>query len=399
MTDFNQITKLLYIFLLPFYWLVYLIPKKKNVWIFGAWNGIGRGDNSEAFFNYIIQYHPEIMAVWLTKSRKVFDYFNNRNCQVYYINSLKAAIVSAIAKIAIINCYKHDFNRFFLNRTNIIQLWHGTPLKKIENDVKLLNSQRNRPFVKIKQLIFPFLKEKYHYIISTSEETSKKLTTAFQQPLDKIIITGYPRNDVLFNTHQSDNAFLDKIKSNCNFKFLILFTPTFRDSDKESLQMFDTFGVHKIENFLKSRKAILVIKGHLHSGNSFQKLFLNSSQIHVAMDDDIPDVNSFLPNVDILLTDYSSIFFDFLLLGRPIIFTPFDLQSYLSHDREMYYDYDEITPGPKAHNWEEVMDCLHDFMQNPDLFSAERERIKNQFNQFCDNKSSERLYEKIVAIL
>lgn len=396
---FNFIKKICYIFLSPLYWVSYFVPKSKNIWLFGAWGGFGRGDNPEAFFNYVTQYHPEVKAVWLTRSKNVYDHFKRRKCTIYYTNSIKAFFVSLRAKIGIINCYKFDLNRFCLNRTKLIQLWHGTPIKKIENDSILFIKQQNQLLNKIKTLIFPFSKEKYHYIIASSHEAALRFSTAFQIPYKNILITGYPRNDILLSHEKQKLPFLEKIKLNYKYRYLLLYAPTFRDSNKESLQLFESFDIRQMKDFLISKKAVLVIKGHILTDKSFKQLNFNCSQIHISNHKDISDVNSFLTNVDILITDYSSIFFDFLLLDRPIVFFPFDLQTYLSKDREMYYDYYEVTPGPKAQNWGEVIEYLNMFMQNPQLYAKERANIRKQFNQYCDDKSSERLFNEILSII
>ncbi|MFQ5605278.1 MAG: CDP-glycerol glycerophosphotransferase family protein [bacterium] len=395
----KKLIRLYYFLLLPVYWLAFFIPKNKRLWIFGAWNGEGRGDNSEAFFNYVRQYHPEIKAVWLTKSPTIYEHFKKQNATVYYRNGLPACWISARAKIAVINCYKYDVNRYFLNRTKIIQLWHGTPLKKIENDSRLLNVQRNRMLQKIKEWILPFTREKYHYLISASQETARRLASAFQRPLKNILVTGYPRNDVLFCRNKPPQAFTERIKSEYDYQHVFLYTPTFRDTDKASLAIFDTFDAEKMAAFLQSKRAVLIIKGHLLTNNAFINIAAKRPQIQVAREEDLPDVNQLLPEVDILITDYSSIYFDYLLLNRPIVFTPFDLETYVSKDRELYYEYHEVTPGPKAANWQDVMDWLDKFLQNPALYSAEREKIKKQFNQFCDGNSSERLFREIISIL
>lgn len=394
---FKELKKLLiYLLMLPLYWLSYLIPKNETLWIFGAWCGLGKGDNSEAFFNYVKQYHPEIKAVWLTKNKLVYQYFKKKNCSVYYTNSVQGLYFTMRAKIGIINCYKFDINRYVLNRTKLIQLWHGIPLKKIEHDSELLKKNQNQGLLaSVKNIIFPFLKEKYHYVISTSKESAKNFATAFQISPEQVLITGYPRNDILLNNSKIEFPFLKTF----NQKHIILYAPTFRDSNFASLEIFETFNAQKMNDFLLFKDALLVIKAHHLTEEYFQNLSQTGSQIHITNSEEIPDVNSFLPHVDILITDYSSIFFDFLLLDRPIIFAPFDLQTYISHDRELYYEYDEVTPGPKAKNWDDVINYLDKFFENPKLFAQQRNIIRKRFHEYCDSKSSERLFNKILEIL
>jgi CDP-glycerol glycerophosphotransferase (TagB/SpsB family) len=125
----------------------------------------------------------------------------------------------------------------------------------------------------------------------------------------------------------------------------------------------------------------------------------NYSNIKAVHDKDIEqDIYSVVPDYDILITDYSSIFFDYLLSDNPIIFAPFDYEKYITKDRELYYDYDEVTPGPKCKNWEEVLEWIVKFKENPNLFKKEREEVKNRFHKYHDGKNCERVYEEIIKL-
>jgi CDP-glycerol glycerophosphotransferase (TagB/SpsB family) len=97
----------------------------------------------------------------------------------------------------------------------------------------------------------------------------------------------------------------------------------------------------------------------------------------------------------ILITDYSSIYFDFLLTQRPIIFTPFDIEEYQKKDREFYYNYEDVTPGPKCQDWNEVLIWIEMFVKDITLFEKERKEVNKKFNKFDDFKNSERVYQMI----
>jgi len=110
------------------------------------------------------------------------------------------------------------------------------------------------------------------------------------------------------------------------------------------------------------------------------------------------DVAEVLANTDILITDYSSVFFDYLLTDNPIIFAPFDYEKYLTKDRELYYDYDEVTPGPKCKNWAEVLEWVFKFKDNSELYKDERKKVKDRFHKYHDNKSCDRVYKEIMKL-
>ena len=111
--------------------------------------------------------------------------------------------------------------------------------------------------------------------------------------------------------------------------------------------------------------------------------------------DNESDMYPLFANVDLLITDYSSIFFDFLLTDKPVLFYPYDKDAYLTQDRSMYDDYDSVTPGHKAYNFEELYSKLEDFFNKPELLkesAVDYISIKILYNLFKDSKSSERTY-------
>ena len=98
------------------------------------------------------------------------------------------------------------------------------------------------------------------------------------------------------------------------------------------------------------------------------------------------------------MTDYSSIFIDYLLLNKPIIFTPFDLQNYIQINRKLYYDYNLITPGVKCHSWDQVLKEINNILSGVDKFSIERSNIKQKFHKFKDNENCIRITNRIKEL-
>jgi len=131
-------------------------------------------------------------------------------------------------------------------------------------------------------------------------------------------------------------------------------------------------------------------------------LFILKAELNVfrdsSEDEELPDIYPLVKETDILITDYSSIYFDFLILDRPIIFAPFDIEQYVKSDRALYYDYYDVTPGPKAKNWPEVFRQIEEEIQE-DHWKTKRNIICHRFNKYVDNKSSERVFKVIQDLL
>ena len=173
--------------------------------------------------------------------------------------------------------------------------------------------------------------------------------------------------------------------------------PTFRGSVNSDFDLFLQYGfdVNKLNTFLKKENMYLDIK--LHPFNQPSKTLLKvlheASHINFLDHDAIYEIIS---QYDMLITDYSSIYFDYLLLNRPIIFAPFDKETYIQKDREFYFDYNEITPGPQTMDWNEVMQQLEMFTNTPNAYSNKRKLMKNRFHTYQDDQSTKRVYKAIL---
>jgi len=220
---------------------------------------------------------------------------------------------------------------------------------------------------------------------------------------NRLYVTGYPRNDALFDvdwlaSNQCD--YLDNIKSKVSFEYVITYLPTWRQFSEGDVDLFGGYGfeVSEAKQMLESLNAIFITKTH-YGG---KKLNLASRgelplRVYIPSDDELPDIYPLLKKTDILITDYSSVYFDYLLLNRPIIFAAFDIEEY-TREKGFYYDYDEVTPGPKAKDWPEIFRLIREIIEN-DQWKEEREVTCKRFNKFRDNENSKRLFETIREIL
>ena len=365
---------LTYIINIPLYYLSFFIPKNKNIWVFGAWFGEKYADNSKALFEFVNNNDKEIFAVWLTQSKIVFKYLKLKGMNVHYTYSLKGYYYSAIAKFVFVSTGMHDINRFVSTNNIKVQLWHGTPLKKIMYDVGS-GPTVSELLLFFKQIFMPFDFNNYKYLLSSTNNINDSLNSAFLDKIENIIIKGYPRNDQLFS---------------CNKESLITFLPTHRGEGNGGIQkIFNSFDSIKIDSFLMKNNYKLKIKPHFYD---LDNVNIIESKVISVIKEDI-DLYELLSKTDILITDYSSVYFDFLLLDRPIIFTPFDMKEYLNKDRELYYNYNDVTPGPKCKDWNEVMNEIEKLMNGEDNYRKEREKTNNDFNKYQDGNSSKRVYE------
>jgi len=367
---------------LPIYLISFLIPKNNKIWIFGSWSGKSFSDNSKAFFLYIEKNIKHINPVWLTKNKSVLNELRCESKNAYYFYSLKGIYYSLVAKVAIMSTSWIDLpliTFIFPWRIKLIQLWHGTPLKRMDLKAGTLKEKI------LRRLFISYLGREYDLVISANQNNVKIYTEIFNLETNKIKVTGQPRNDLIF----LNKKFYHNRKG---IKKICLYMPTWRNYE------FDIFGngfnPKSFNRFLRDNEILFVIKIHPNEVEMY-KDELNYSNI-VFWED--RDIYPFLSNFDILLTDYSSIYFDFLILNRSIIFTPFDFQEY-SKLNGFYYDYDSVTPGPKAKDWDDVINHIQDILHGIDKYKEKRSMINRNFNKYQDGENSERVFQEIMKVI
>lgn len=376
-----------YIYNLILYFISYFIPKDEKVWLFGSWGGQRYADQSKYLFEYIVKNHTDIRAIWLTRSQTVYDQLKSEGQEVYLLYSVSAIWLSMRAKVLLVTQkILGDVHHFNNNKTIFrVQLWHGSSFKKTLHDShfakKSIGNQKEKNLLKF---MIPFYVEKYDLLISGSKEDKIHLSTAFRLSEEKIEIVGYPRNDILFSKREEGNT------------KKILYAPTLRrDNNNKVLDVFNNDDIQIIDNIMNKIEAKLYVKLHpLNTPNSDLLKSLTKAENIVLLDQGA-DIQQEMITCDILMTDYSSSWIDFLLTDRPVIFAPFDYDNYLIEDRTFYYDYNETTPGPKVKNWIEATEWMEKFLNDPSLYSEERIVMKNRFHTFQDANSCERVYDII----
>ena len=386
----------------PFYLSSYFIPRSKHIWVFGAWYGRQYNDNPAYLFEYVKNNKPDIKVVWLTNNKQIINDLRKKGYNVFHKNSIQGFWNGSRAGVTFINCGYDDVNKYCINSSFKVQLWHGVPLKKIKND-DMVNENIEYSFI-LRSLrvlllkLLPFLNEKYDLIISSGEKLTDRFESAFNISRNKIIETGYPRMDIITSkkfSYSKNVLYDEKSIDNC-----ILYAPTHRRLGNGDNNYFMNLNFADFNQFLKDNKAILLVKMHF-----YEKLETNSfsnneySNIKLLDDHNSFDINRVLYHVDLLITDYSSVFYDYLVLDRPILFFPLDLSEYQEIDRELYEDYQDSTPGVKCYDWGEIQIHLEKHFFKEDFYQNKREQIFNQFYQFSDNQNCSRIINQISNYL
>jgi CDP-glycerol glycerophosphotransferase (TagB/SpsB family) len=224
---------------------------------------------------------------------------------------------------------------------------------------------------------------KYDAVVTTSTfYRANVFSLAFHSR--HILTTGYPRNG-FSRTHPlawanvDSNARMHLAKWKIAKRKLVLVVPTFRDTRATPLGL-DAEWVVRLDAFCEEHDFEFIFKFHPYERGAST---ISGRHLHVL--DPRSDVYPLLPEIDIMVTDYSSIYMDFLLLDRPILFLTPDLQQYVTHDRELQFDFESMTPGPKLENWNSLLSNLTE----PESDQWKRMRLKLKRLAFDQNNQAE----------
>jgi CDP-glycerol glycerophosphotransferase (TagB/SpsB family) len=382
------------VLLSPILWVIYLItyviPKQKNKWVFGASFGEAYIDNSKYIFEYVSKDEKDINAIWITKKHSIKNDILKDGNQAYHAWSLYGIWHILTAEVAFFTHDKRDINSLFLNtRCKLIQLWHGMGLKKIgkddSKDIRNTNIIMNTLWNNIK------LKHSHKWDLWPVSGTlnQESFARSFSVPIENVVILGTPREDKILQSLTNNKV------NKKNNSIIILYAPTYRKGDGILKCLPSEKECNKINNLLKEQSAILKIR--LHRGDRhYLSNIKQFSNIKIDYTDDMQDS---LINTDILITDYSSCCFDFLLLDKPIIFAILDLKEYLTNERGLLYDFNDYSPGPKCKSWDEILQSIDDSINNPKKHHKERKELLDKIYDFKDGKTCARICEYIRSHL
>lgn len=377
-----------------------LFKRNKNLWLFTSWFGRKYNDSSRIFFEYVNKNNSKVNTVWVSKNKKIVEKLRKEGCKAEKANSIRAMWLTFRAgKIFSTTGYEMFYG--FTKGAEVYELWHGMPLKKILNDddfsggkirknllANILYKINKKFFVWKTITTLPNL-----YTFSASDFFNPFLQSAFGLEKNRILPFGLPRIDALFANKKE--KLIEKIRldfPNCK---IVLYMPTFRTGawTKKPFNPFcEKYGFeeNKFLNFLSQRNVVCVYKPHFYDLN----LMPNSSHRNrfvIINDDDYYELYNFVGQVDILITDYSSIYFDFIVTRKPVILAPFDLEEYLATCRSHYFSYSELE-GVRANNWTEVENIIRKEKYRP----VSEEKL-NHFAKYNDGRSCEKLFNYLLG--
>jgi CDP-glycerol glycerophosphotransferase len=378
---------------LPIYAVSGFLSKKPDRWLFCARQGKAFAENCKYLFIHVHNEQPDLEAIWITHDRSIKrDLLRQgfKACMAYSPAGYWYSLTAGAVFLSHNRIWDPDGNGFAIARgTLIMQLWHGSPIKRLGNTVEWsTDSKLSIVIGKILIALFPFLaiRRYCHRMLAACPSVARHLGESYAIPDTNMLISGYPKND----------SWLGRALSTKNTgPRKVIYMPTFRALDWRLFVDFEC-NFERLNRLCSKHNMEFHIKLHPYSLDRLALIMESISALTHIKFCDHDDIYEILDEYDVLVTDYSSISFDYLLCGRPIIYAPFDYASYKKEERGFLEPYKSLTPGPHARNWPELEALM---VSKVDEYASQRKALNDRYNSYQSSHSSERLVEQVRALI
>jgi CDP-glycerol glycerophosphotransferase (TagB/SpsB family) len=372
--------------------LTFLVPRDRGSLVFYGRDGGKFIDNCKHLYAEAAT-RPGLAAIYLARDAALRDRLRSLGGKAEVAGGWRAAWLWLRAGTIAVDSidWMRGLRLAGSRGARVVQMWHGIPLKHVQ--LARVDTRRSRGALLDAAFALHVAVTGRHartaWFLSTSEWiTEHAFARSFRY--DRISHAGYPRNDALFGPPGALGALGVDARAMAaavaHAGPVALYAPTFREA------LEDPFATGLVDLAELGRHAqrlgvLLLVKLHpwMHGRLGAAEppgVMLVSPE---------SDAYPLMRHADLLVTDYSSIFFDYLLLDRPVLFFPYDLERYLARERAMYFDYEAMTPGPKARTLDALVAAMQAVVDGEDPWAGERERIRALVFRHRDGHASRRL--------
>jgi CDP-glycerol glycerophosphotransferase (TagB/SpsB family) len=270
-----------------------------------------------------------------------------------------------------------------------IQTWHGTPLKKLGFDIEIEGPET------LARENFYIESRNWDYLISANRYSTDIFRRAFKFEKE-VLEVGYPLNDIFYKNDLEQRV--SQIKSRINIpsdKKVILYAPTWRDNEmvgswEHSFNL--KFDLDSLYNQFGKDYVLLLRMHHLVS----EKLDIDNKYSSFVYDlSHYDDIQELYIISDILVTDYSSVFFDYANSKRPILFYAYDYEDYKDNIRGFYLDMEKDLPGPVLKSENELFNAIANIDKVMEQYASRYEEFYNRFCYLDDGKAADRVIKAV----
>lgn len=365
-----------------------LIPKDKNLILFSAWFGERYADSSMYQFEYMLK-HTNYRLFWYTKNKELFHFLKNRGIPVLYSNDFKSKWYQSRAIMLVSSVQVHDYNPFFLNKCIFFDLDHGFPGKPTGLAQPTVTKEWRDGYLYLRKgLDF--------YQTAANRHAADVQCENYASDYNHQIFANKPRIDVLFDEklQKGKNESIEKIKKNHR---IISYLPTHRSCGRVPIKLNEVLNLGEIQKICEENNTFFVIKKHFYHRNEIENLGAYKNIIDVTQEE--IDTQVLLAQSDVLVTDFSSCFNDYLALDRPIVFYAYDYDNYMTNERDYYWKYDMITAGYTAKTNDEFVAAIKALSSDWSDSKHEKGRKEMRRFYFDDDVEMGKTREKVCGIM
>lgn len=375
-----------------------LIPKDETQVVFSS-SPNTLSDNPKALYDYMVrEFGGSYRLLWVVPGDKHDFYLKNSPFDVISTRGLKNGLkgMYQLFRSKYIVTSSNDYTGLSSSNQILVNLWHGMPLKGLGF---LDNFETQKSYIKKTWNADDF-------VIATSSLMRNTISACFTLDPRKIYVTGQPRNDKLFQADGKENLSRILQLDLSGYDKIVLYCPTYRvwgdrvegKPKQQQILDFDDFDEDVFNDFLRKENVLFLLKLHPLEEGYYTSKFKSHTNIKLLISQQLSsqfmDLYDILNSVDVLVTDYSSVYFDFMLLERPTLFTPTDIKEYSKRGFTLE-PYDFWAPGPKATNFKDFIRELECCIDDPDYYGTERRMVNDLVNTHKDDKSCQRVYDLV----
>lgn len=343
----------------PLYFLSFLFPRNRNKWVVGSENGFVGNAKFFLLDDRTLGSGKEIY--WICASRKELDKVRRVYPRACYRWSWAGLRHCLTAKVYVYTHHLADIGFWTSGGARAVNLWHGVGIKNVEFKTTVGNAGRiYREKNWLARIYLPYLFRRPDLMLSTSPMMTKHFSECFRISERNCVEDMYPRCKPFFwdsdrlekfidaNEEASVVSLYEKMR---RFDTVYLYMPTWRE-DRSDFIRASGIDFSRLNAALQKKRALFLLK--LHPATRLD-MDVDSCPNIVVVDRNV-DIYPLLPATDVLITDYSSIYYDYILMKekRTLLF-PFDYADYIRQDRDLAFDFDTYTPGARVHTFEELL--------------------------------------------
>lgn len=372
---------------LAYYHRYLKMPIKENVVLFETFMAKNYSDSPKYIYEALNQMYPgKYECVWAINGKHDIPY----GAKTIKRFSFQYAYYCAISKYLVFNVRQPLWFRKREGQV-FLETWHGTPLKRLVFDQEEVTSASP----KYKEQFYKQRKE-WDYLVSANPFSSKTFRSCFMYE-GKMLEYGYPRNDILYAPDKEERARRLKEKLGIPLdKKTILYAPTWRDDEhygKGEYKFTLALDLKKMKTMLE-KDYVLLLRTHHYIADKIDTTGLGGFAYNLSTYDDISEIYLI---TDICITDYSSVFFDFANLKRPILFYTYDIEKYKNQLRGFYIDMNTEVPGPLLYTSEEVIDAILHIDKIQKRYQKRYDEFYDRFCCFDDGHASENIVKEVFG--